>query len=95
MGRKIPMWQVLLVMVVMLVLLFFEIMQGSGDAHIALVLSAIIGAAIAVLNGWKWSFIEKGILAAIDRSMQACLILMVVGMMIGAWISGGVVPAMI
>lgn len=95
MGRKIPMWQVLLVMVIMLVLLFFEIMQGSGDAHIALVLSAVIAAIFAVLNGWKWSYIEKGILAAIDRSMQACLILMVVGMMIGAWISGGVVPAMI
>ncbi len=95
MGKKIPMWQVLLVMVIMLVLLFFEIMQGSGDAHIALVLAAVIAAIIAVLNGWKWSYIEKGILAAIDRSMQACLILMVVGMMIGAWISGGVVPAMI
>lgn len=95
MGRKIPMWQVLLVMVIMLVLLFYEIMQGSGDAHIALVLAAVVATVIAVLSGWKWHYIEKGILAAIDRSMQACLILMVVGMLIGSWISGGVVPAMI
>lgn len=95
MGRKIPMWQVLIVMVIMLLLLFYEIMKGSGDAHIALILSAIVGAAVAVLNGWKWSYLEKGILASIDRSMQAMLILMVVGLMIGAWISGGVVPAMI
>ncbi len=95
MGRKVPMWQVLLVMLAMLLLLFYEIVKGSGDAHIALIVAAIIGAGVAVLNGWKWSYLEKGILAAIDRSMQACLILMVVGLMIGAWISGGVVPAMI
>jgi len=95
MGRKVPMWQVLLVMLAMLLLLFYEIVKGSGDAHIALIVAAIIGAGVAVLNGWKWSYLEKGILAAIDRSMQAMLILMVVGLMIGAWISGGVVPAMI
>ena len=95
MGRKIPMWQILIVMVIMLLLLYFEIVKGSGDAHIALIIAAIIAAIFAVLNGWKWSFLEKGILAAIDRSMQAMLILMVVGLMIGAWIAGGVVPAMI
>jgi NhaC family Na+:H+ antiporter len=95
MGRKIPMWQVLTVMAVMLFLLFFEITKGSEDAHIALIAAGIVAAVIAVLNGWKWSYLEKGIIAAIDRSMQAMLILMVVGMMIGAWIAGGVVPAMI
>lgn len=96
MGRKIPMWQVLGVIIFMLLLLYYEIMvSNSGEAHIALIVSAIVGAIVAILNGWKWSYLEQGILAAINRSMQACLILMVVGLMIGAWTAGGVVPAMI
>jgi len=96
MGRKIPMWQVLIVMIIMLLLLYYEIMvSNSGEAHMALLVSAIVAAVVAVLNGWKWKVLEKGILAAINRSMQAILILMVVGSMIGAWIAGGVVPSMI
>lgn len=96
MGRKIPMWQVLIVMIIMLLLLYYEIMvSNSGEAHIALIVAAIVATIVAVANGWKWSFLEKGILAAINRSMQAMLILMVVGLMIGSWIAGGVVPAMI
>ncbi|MDD2216191.1 MAG: Na+/H+ antiporter NhaC [Eubacteriales bacterium] len=96
MGRKVPMWQVLIVIIVMLLLLFYEIMiSNSGEAHIALIVAAIFAAIVAVANGWKWSFLEKGIVSAINRSMQAMLILMVVGLMIGSWIAGGVVPAMI
>ncbi|MFA7660865.1 MAG: Na+/H+ antiporter NhaC family protein, partial [Anaerovoracaceae bacterium] len=96
MGRKIPLYQVLIVMVIMLLLLYYEIMvSNSGEAHMALLVSAIIAAIVAVINGWKWKVLEQGILAAINRSMQAILILMVVGSMIGSWIAGGVVPAMI
>lgn len=96
MGRKIPLWQVIMVMIIMLLLLYYEIMvSNSGEAHMALLVSAIVAALVAVLNGWKWKVLEKGILAAINRSMQAILILMVVGSMIGSWIAGGVVPSMI
>lgn len=96
MGKKIPMWQVLIVMVIMLALLYYEIMvSNSGEAHIALLVAAIVAALVALANGWKWSYLEKGILAAINRSMQAILILMTVGLLIGSWIAGGVVPTMI
>ena len=37
---------------------------------------------------------EQGILAAINRTMQAILILAVVGLMLGSWMAGGVVPSM-
>lgn len=96
MGKKIPLWQVLLVMLTLLLLLFYEIkLSNHGDAHIALIAASALATIVAVANGWKWKFLEKGIINSISRSMQAMLILCVVGMMIGAWIAGGVVPAMI
>ena len=96
MGRKIPLWQTLLVMIIMLLLLYYEIMVSNhGDPHIALVAAAVVAAIVAIANGWKWSYLEKGILAAINRSMQALLILMTVGLLIGSWVAGGVIPSMI
>ncbi len=89
MGRKIPMWQCILVMVVMIVLIFWNVMiDTDGEAHVALVLAGAFAAIIAMLNGWKWNYMEAGILAAINRTMQAILILAVVGLMLGSWMAG-------
>ena len=96
MGKKIPMWQCLLVMVVLIVLIFWGVMidTDAGEAHVSLIFAGAFAAIVAMLNGWKWNYMEQGILAAINRTMQAILILAVVGLMLGSWMAGGVVPSM-
>ena len=96
MGKKIPMWQCLLVMVVLVALIFWGVSvdTDAGEAHVSLIFAGAFAAIIAMLNGWKWSYMEQGILAAINRTMQAILILAVVGLMLGSWYAGGVVPSM-
>ena len=96
MGKKIPMWQCLLVMVVLIALIYWGVMvdTDAGEAHVSLILAGAFAAIVAMLNGWKWSYMEQGILAAINRTMQAILILAVVGLMLGSWMAGGVVPSM-
>lgn len=95
MGKRIPMWQILLVLLVLMLLLAWTILGTGGYVHIPLIIAGIFGAIVAVANGFKWSYIEKGIVNNIGRSMQAILILFTVGMLIGSWIAGGIVPAMI
>lgn len=106
MGKKIPLWQVGLVTLFTVIALMYSMdilgkLLGPsfscdyGELHIPLICSAIIGGVVAALNGYKWSFLEAGILSSINRSMQAMLILMTVGLLIGGWIAAGVVPAMI
>ena len=96
MGKKIPMWQCLIVMVVLVALIFWGVSvdTDAGEAHVSLIFAGAFAAIIAMLNGWKWSYMEQGILAAINRTMQAILILAVVGLMLGSWMAGGVVPSM-
>ena len=96
MGKKIPMWQCLLVMVVLIALIFWGVMidKDAHEAHVSLIFAGGFAAIVAMLNGWKWSYMEQGILAAINRTMQAILILAVVGLMLGSWMAGGVVPSM-
>lgn len=95
MGRKIPMWQCILVLLCMVVFLFWGVkFDNAGEAHIGLILAACVAGLVGMANGWKWSYMEQGILAAINRSMQAMLILAVVGAMIASWKAGGVIPTM-
>ena len=95
MGRKIPFWQTLLVMVFMVCALYWSIkIDDGGEPHIALILAAAFAAVVGMINGWKWAYMEQGILAAINRSMQAILILAVVGAMVSSWMAAGTIPSM-
>jgi NhaC family Na+:H+ antiporter len=95
MGRKIPLWQCLIVILAMVAFLMWAIIKDEGgEPHIALLLAASVAAIVAFANGWKWAYLEQGILASINRSMQACLILAVVGCMIASWMAAGTIPSM-
>lgn len=95
MGRRIPLWQILIVIAFMIGSLMYTIIVVEGYMHCALVFSGAFAACVAIANGYTWSFLEKGILRNIDSSMQALLILLTVGMLIGTWIAGGVIQTMI
>ena len=106
MGRKIPGWQVGIVMVFTVItfmycldvfaLMFGDALEsGYGDIHMALVVSALAAAVVSLANGFKWGFLEQAIISTIGRSLQAILILMTVGMLIGTWLAAGVIPTLI
>ena len=62
MGKRIPLWQILLVLAFMLASLMYTIIVVGGYMHIALILSGGFASVIAILNGYTWSFLEKGII---------------------------------
>ena len=95
MGKKIPMWQTILVMLAMVGFLMWSIIKDTGgEPHIALILAAGFAGIIACANGWKWAYLEQGILASINRSMQAILILAILGAIIASWMAAGTIPSM-
>lgn len=95
MGKKISMGQIALVMLVLILSLVWTILFTGGYVHMALIISSVFATIVAVANGFKWAYIEKGIINNIGRSMQAILILLCIGMLIGTWIAGGIVPSLI
>ena len=75
--------------------LFVTISILKQDAHIPLIGAAAVAAAVGLAHGHRWTAIHEGMISGISLAMGAILILMIVGTMIGTWISGGIVPAMI
>jgi NhaC family Na+:H+ antiporter len=63
--------------------------------HIPLILAAAVATIVATLHKHPWNEILDGMVHGITLAMGAILILIIVGTMIGTWISGGIVPAMI
>lgn len=93
--RKPTLIEALIPIVFMIVALIVGIFIYDTDPHIPLLLSAGVAAVIALRLGFTWGEIEKGMLDAVRLVLQAVVILMVIGTIIGSWIAGGVVPTMI
>ena len=74
----------------------FSVLKLGSDAHLPLVLAAVLAATCGVLFlRMPWSAIEEGMLQGVSLALQPILILMMVGVMVGVWICSGTVPALI
>lgn len=62
---------------------------------IPLVAATAVASLLAWRQGLPWSAIEESYLHGIGLALGACLILLVIGILIGTWILGGVVPTMV
>jgi NhaC family Na+:H+ antiporter len=72
-----------------------SVLQTSLPTQIPLAAAAGVAALMALRLGWRWHDIEHSFADGIRLSLNACLILIAVGMLIGTWIAGGVVPMLI
>ena len=93
--RRVSFGEAMLVILFLVAGLMATLMLWGGDPHIPILAAAAFGTVIAVRAGHKWRDIEDGIMDTIRMSMQAILILAIIGSIIGTWILSGVVPTMI
>lgn len=67
-----------------------------GEAQIAMFTSALFAGFIAIkFLGYKWDELESGMIQTISVSMNAIIILLIIGMVVGTWMLSGIVPTMI
>ena len=94
--RKATFVEALVPIVFLIVVLAVSLIKFGADPQIPLILGATVAGLIGVFRlGFTWQELEEGVLDTIKMAMQAVLILMVVGTLIGTWILSGTVPSMI
>ena len=81
--------------VFLIAVLSYTIIWLEDDPRIPIILGAVAAAIVGWKHGFSWAEMQKGIVKGISVVVPAILILMLIGIMIGLWISGGVVPIMI
>lgn len=76
--------------------LMLALLKYKIDIQIPLIAASVIAAFIsAVVLKNRWEDIERGIIDSITNAMQAILIACLIGLIIGSWIAGGIVPSLI
>ncbi len=97
--REAKLWEALIPVVATIALLMYAVLpyfEVDQSVHIPLILGTLIAAVVAITRlGYSWKDIEQGIISSISGTMQAILILAIIGMIIGTWILGGIVPTLI
>ena len=80
---------------ILIVVMAVSIIVYGVDVHVPMFIGVILAALMALYLGYDWGFIEKAMMDGIYNALQAAIILMIVGILIGVWVVGGGVPAMI
>lgn len=78
-----------------LMIYMFQDESLGGPVQLALIFSAALAAVLALIRGEHFTTLKTGIFEGINVSMNAIVIILLVGGLIGVWILSGIVPSMI
>lgn len=95
-GRKATLFEAMIPITALMIFLGVGIFMYGASPHVPLVGATAIAAVVAVYRlGYKWKDLEESMFKSINMAMQAILIIIIIGILIGTWIVSGVVPCMI
>jgi len=88
-------WEALISILGLVFFISLAIVRYETDAHVPILLGVLVAAIIGMRAGYSWKEVETGMLDGITNSLQALVILAIIGILIGVWILSGVVPTML
>jgi NhaC family Na+:H+ antiporter len=88
-------WEAFIPIVFMMVIIIVSTVKWGIEPHMPIVASSIVAALVAMKCGYSWQAVLAGGLDSIKRTVEALLIIMCVGMLIGSWVWSGTMPAMV
>ncbi|OAO80479.1 Na+/H+ antiporter NhaC [Anoxybacillus flavithermus] len=95
MKKEISFKAAIIPVLVTIVVMAITIVVLEKSPHIPLIVGTTVAALIAWRSGYKWREIEEAMYNGIRLALPAIVIIMLVGLTIGAWIGGGIVATMI
>jgi NhaC family Na+:H+ antiporter len=88
-------WEALISILGLIFFISLAILRYETDAQVPILLGVFVSAVVGLRAGFSWKEIETGMLNGITNSLQAIVILLIIGILIGVWILSGVVPTLL
>jgi len=88
-------WEALVSIAGLILFISLAILRYETDAHVPILLGVFVAALVGLRAGYSYKEIETGMLNGITNSLQAIVILAIIGILIGVWILSGVVPTLL
>ncbi|WP_374757684.1 Na+/H+ antiporter NhaC [Staphylococcus sp. 17KM0847] len=79
----------------MIAAMLFTVVKLEQAPHIPLLIGTTVAIIITMCHGYEWDEVEEMMYKGIKHALPAVVIIMLVGLIIGAWIGSGIVAAMI
>ncbi len=88
-------WEALISILALVTMISLAIVRYESDAQVPILIGVLVAALVGLRAGFSWKDIETGMLNGITNSLQAIVILLIIGILIGVWIMSGVVPTLL
>ncbi|SYX83667.1 Na+/H+ antiporter NhaC [Paenibacillus alvei] len=95
MKRQVSMGLALLPILALMAAGAASISIWKAGMFIPLMIGIIVTVIVGVISGYKWDELQDMMVNGVSKAMPAVFILLVIGMIVGTWISSGVIPTMI
>lgn len=95
MKKEIPFGIALIPIIITVAVMMVTIVVLKQTPHVPLIIGTTVASIVAWRYGYKWNDLEEAMYKGIRLALPAIVIIILVGLTIGAWIGGGIVATMI
>lgn len=90
-----PFLALLPVLVLLVIMVMNYLFDWGQDPHIPVVIAVVVAFFVGKVSGYSYTEILSGGLSALNRCLEAILILFLIGVLIGSWLAAGTIPAIV
>ena len=93
--KEIPFGIAIIPIIITVAVMMVTIVVLKQSPHVPLIIGTTVASIVAWRYGYKWNDLEEAMYKGIRLALPAIVIIILVGLTIGAWIGGGIVATMI
>ncbi|MEL7648908.1 MAG: Na+/H+ antiporter NhaC [Sedimentibacter sp.] len=92
---KLNLFLALLPLLVVIVFGLLSVIKWKAGMTIPIISGIITAGLIGIRLGFKWDELQQGLIKGVSRALAPLFIIMIIGLIIGSWIQGGIIPSLI